>query len=475
MDAPQPDEAATGDADVEQLKAERDALQQQVETLSKQRVSRHRLRKVGAVVLVVVFALSFVASGVGIWLHRNTLNEDVWNERVVPLGQDPEVQKALATWTTGQLMKVVDPEALFQEALPQRAQILAVPLSAAVEGFVDDKVQQFYASDAFEDLWAVAATRAHDAAIRTLRGDAPAIEADAEKITINFIPLINAVLAEILKEAPGLVGSDAKLPTITVEDIPAAARERLGDALGVDLGSDFGTFTVYDGGALSTAQEAVRIFDAAVPLTTAIAVLSFAGALLCSVRRRRTLLQLLGVAAVGMILVRRIAFTLQEQVDGLIKVEENRAAADVVVRTFVDPLTGGAGWVLAAIAVVAFVAIITGPYRWVASVRSSIAGLFRSAGSAVSGRANDDATQQWVARNVDALRIVGYVLGALALWVFDLSWLSLFLILAVVAGWQVVVAQLAGRAEGDGVDGIDGGDGVDGVDAVRGERPAASP
>jgi hypothetical protein len=176
-----------------------------------------------------------------------------------------------------------------------------------------------------------------------------------------------------------------------------------------------------------------------------------------------------------MILVRRIAFTLQEQVDGLIKVEENRAAADVVVRTFVDPLTGGAGWVLAAIAVVAFVAIITGPYRWVASVRSSIAGLFRSAGSAVNDRANDDATQQWVARNVDALRIVGYVLGALALWVFDLSWLSLFLILAVVAGWQVVVAQLAGRAEGDGVDGIDEGDGGDGFDAIRGERPAASP
>ncbi len=459
MDAPQPEQAGppvAGEPDVEQLKAEVNALHQQVEQLSRQRVSRHRVRKITAVFLVVVFALSFVASGVGIWLHRNTLNDDVWNERVVPLGQDPEVQKALAAWTTAELMKAVDPEALFKEALPDRAQILAVPLTTAVEGFVADKVEEFYASDAFEKIWTVAATRAHDAAIRTLRGDAPAVTADGEKVTINFIPLINAVLAEILEEAPGLVGSDAELPTITVEDVPAAAREKLGDALGVDLGPNFGTFTVYDGGKLSTAQQAVRIFDAVVPLTTAIAILSFVGALAASTRRRRTLLQLLGVAAVGAILIRRICFILQDEVDNLVKVDVNRPAANVIVSTFVDPLTNGAATALWIIGIVAFIAIITGPYGWVVSLRSSIADLFRSASTAVGDRANDDATLRWVARNIDALRIGGYVAGALALWFFDLTWVVFFLIALVVAGWQVLVAQLAGRADADGP-----GDGVD--------------
>jgi hypothetical protein len=461
MDAPEPDEAAPAvgsEPNVEQLQAEVDALQNQVEHLAKQRVSRHRIRKITAVFLVVVFALTFVMSGVGIWLHRNTLNQDVWNERVVPLGQDPEVQKALAAWTTAELMKAVDPQALFKEALPQKAQILAVPLTTAVEGFVGDKVEEFYASDAFEKIWTVAATRAHDAAIRTLRGDAPAVEASSDKVTINLIPLINAVLAEILKEAPGLVGSDAKLPTITVDDVPAAAREKLGQALGVDLGPNFGTFTVYDGGKLSAAQDAVRIFDAAVPLTTAIAILSFIGALAASTRRRRTLLQLLGVAAVGAILIRRICFILQDQVDGLVKVEVNRPAANVIVRTFVNPLTDGAAWALWLIAAVAFVAIITGPYKWVASLRSSIANLFRSATTAVNDRANDDDTLQWVARNVDALRIAGYVVGALALWFLDLTWLRFFLIALVVAGWQVLVAQLAGRAAVDPESADDDGD-----------------
>ena len=458
MTAPDPDDPTTvggTSAEVEELKAEVDALRQQVEQGPP---SRHRLRKITAVFLVVVFALTFVASGVGIWLHRNTLNDDVWNERVVPLGKDPEVQKALAAWTTEELMKAVDPQALFKEALPQKAQILAVPLSSAVEDFVRQKVEEFYASDAFVKIWEVAATRAHDAAIRTLRGDAPAVQADSDKVTINFIPLINAVLAEILKEAPGLVGSDAKLPTITVDDVPAAARERLGKALGVDLGPNFGTFTVYDGGKLSSAQQAVRIFDAAVPLTTALAVLSFIGALAASTRRRRTLLQLLGVAAVGAVLIRRICFLLQDEVNGLVKVDVNRSAANVVVRTFIEPLTNGAATILWVIAIAALIAILTGPYRWVVSLRASVANLARAASGAVSDRANDDATLQWVARNVDALRIVGYALGALALWVFDLTWLTFFLIVAFVAVWQVVVARLAIKAPaGADDDGSDGG------------------
>lgn len=454
MDAPEPDQD-TGVEDVAKLTAERDALADQVAQLSSQG-PKHRLRKITAVFLVAVFALTFVASGVGIWLHRNTLNKDVWNERVVPLGKDPAVQKALAAWTTQELMKTVDPQALFQKALPQKAQILAVPLTSAVEGFVSDKVDAFYASDRFEKLWTVAATKAHDAAIATLRGDQPAVEADNEKVTINFIPLINAVLAEILDAAPGLVGSNAKLPTITVNDIPKVAREKLGKALGVDLGPNFGTFTVYDGGKLSTAQQIVAIFDAAVPLTTLLAVLSFFGALLASTRRRRTLLQLLGVAAVGAIAVRRICFLFQDSIDGFVKVAVNRPAANAVVNTFVNPLTNGAATALWIIGIVALIAILTGPYGWVVRMRSSIAGLFRSATTAVGDRAHDDATLVWVVEHLDALRIGGYAFGALLLWFVDLTWLSLFLIIVVVAVWQVVVARLALRGmalQGDDGDG----------------------
>lgn len=478
MDAPDPDptpaeaaaDAATDGTDVDQLRAERDELAAQVQQLSSGPPPKHRLRKVTAVFLVAVFALTFVASGVGIWLHRNTLNDDVWNERVVPLGKDPDVQKALAAWTTRELMKTVNPKALFQEALPDgRAQILAVPLTSALEGFVSDKVDEFYASDRFEELWTAAATQAHDAAIRTLRGQTPAVVADGDKITINLIPLINAVLAEILDAAPGLVGSDVKLPKITVDDVPLVARQKLAKALGVkNLGDDFGTFTVYDGGKLSAAQQAVKIFDKVVPLATLLALFSFAGALAVSTRRRRTLLQLLGVAAVACIAIRRICFMLQDDVTTLVKIEVNRPAVETIVGTFVNPLTASAATVLWVIAIAAAITILTGPYGWVRRLRSSIAGLFGAATTAVGNRANDDATLAWVVEHVDGLRIAGYALGALLLWFVDLTWVSFFLIALVVAAWQVVVARLAVR----GTERAEGGDGEGGSDDVDPAAPA---
>ena len=73
----------------------------------------------------------------------------------------------------------------------------------------------------------------------------------------------------------------------------------IGDALGVTLDDNFGTFTVYDDGALSSAQEAVSLTN---KLFWVLVVLVPAGhrsaTLAISPRRRRTLLQL----SVGVVL-----------------------------------------------------------------------------------------------------------------------------------------------------------------------------
>ena len=126
-------------------------------------------------------------------------------------------------------MQTVDTRALLADALPEKAQLLAIPLSSAVEGFVRDRVDRFFASDRFEKIWATATTRAHEQAVRLLRGEHSAITAKEDGVEINLVPMINAVLAQILDAAPSLVGSDVKLPTITVDDVPevgASASER---------------------------------------------------------------------------------------------------------------------------------------------------------------------------------------------------------------------------------------------------------
>src|SRR5690606_34042786 len=107
------------------------------------------------------------------------------------------------------------------------------------------------------------------------------------------------------------------LPEITVDEVPAAAISRIEDAMGVHLGEDFGQFTVYDDGTLTAAQHAVSLFDrymvVLLPLGVALAVL----AVWISRRRRRTLLQLCAGLVIGMVLVRRIAFRVHDEVAAL--------------------------------------------------------------------------------------------------------------------------------------------------------------
>ena len=459
--------AAAAAPSVEELTAERDALAAQVATLAGQE-SKHRLRRLGAVVLVILFAISFLASSVGIWLHRNTLNSDVWQERVVPLGEDPAVQAALASWTTDQIMTTLNPQKYLTSALPERADILAVPLTGVVRNFVSGKVSDFYASDRFVALWKTAATKAHDAAIKTLRGDAPAVTANSESVTINLIPLIDAVLDQILAAAPGIVGSSVTLPKISIEDVPSAARQKLADALHIKhLDKDFGQITIYDQGKLNTAQQFIKIFDKVVVLSTILAFATFIGALALSVRRRRTLLQLAGAAALVCILLRRVCFMLQDDVTHLIKVAINRPAATVIVATFADPLTHAAEIALWVIAIITVIAVVTGPYGWVVRMRTAIAHAFTTATATVGDRAQDDETLVWVAKHVDALRIGGWVLAGVAIWVADLNWLKFFLIAALLAGWQVLVARLALKGESLADQGPDSGD-PGGPEAVAG-------
>ena len=458
LEGDQPEVAPTAD----ELAAENAELRAQVGTLAKKRRTKDRVRGLVAGFLVVVFAITFLSGGVGFWLHRNTLNKDVWAERVIPLGQDPRVQQALATWTTDQLMTTVDPKALIADALPPKAQILAGPISSAVEDFVRQKVEEFYASPRFEKLWAFAVTQAHDQAVNTLRGKQEAVTADGDQITINLVPLFDAVLNDVLKEAPGLVGSDVKLPTVSVNDLPDSARKKLGDALGQNLSDDFGVIKINDGGALHSSQEAVKIIDRAVALAIFLSLAAFIGALAVSTRRRRTLLQLVGAAALMCIIVRRAGFGVQSQVNNLVKVAVNQPAAKVVVATFVDPLTHSAGVVLWVLALIALIAVVTGSYPWVVRLRHGAVELVRSITTTVTDRATDDATVAWIQEHADALRIAGYVLGGLALWFVDLSWLSFIVIAALVAIWQVVLARVAPDPGVDDADQVEGdGDGGD--------------
>jgi hypothetical protein len=439
-----PDDDAT--PDVAALRAERDALAQEVEVLHDRKRRKSRARGVVAVVGVVMSCVLLVTACLGVWARRSFLKTDNFSTRAGELIDDPGVQTALSAYLTDQLNQLIDPQTIFADALPDEAQILAVPLAGAVEGFVGDQVSAFIASDTFAQLWKDAVEVAHREVVRVLEGDTPLLEESNDQIVINLLPVINQVLAQIGEASPEVLGRSVDLPTITVDDVPDVAREAIGDALGITLDDDFGTFTIYDDGALSSAQEAVSVADRLVWVLVVLAPLAIAATIAVSNRRRRTLLQLTVGVALSMVLVRRLVFLFQKDLLDYVRIERNVPAVEATSDAFLDPLLNGALWIGIGALVIATIAALTGPYPWAIRLRSGAAALVRTVVSAAGDRTQDQATIDWVGANIERLRIGGLVVGLVLLWWLDLSWFGFFLLAAVIGGYELLVHRLAEQA-----------------------------
>jgi len=425
--------------ELERIRAERDALRHQVEQLDAGSRTSGGVRGVAVAVMVALACVSFTGATVGVWAERSLLDNEVFARRAAPLGEDPAVQVAVSRWLTGQIMTVVNPEELFSDALGERGQILAVPLTAAVESFVQGQVDDFVRSDAFARLWAEATTRAHAAAVTIVEGESEVVQAEDDQIVVNLVPLIDAALARIGSLSPQLFGRTVDLPELSVEDLPATAQQRLSEALGRPVGSDFGVIVMDDDGQLAAAQDAVRLFGLVVWVLVTLSVVLVPLALWLSQRRRRTLLQLVFGVALGLVLVRRLGLRIEGDALELIPDGTTRAAAEAIASSFLDPLLDATAWMLWTLAAIAVVTLVTGPYRWAVAVRrggARVASIVLRGAGAVGARAGDERTVAWLRTNTAALQVGGLAVAVVGLLAFDLSWWGLLGLLVLLAAYE---------------------------------------
>jgi hypothetical protein len=405
---------------------------------------RRRSRSVVVVALVVVGCLSFTLASVGIWARRNVADTDRWTERSAAIIADPAVQAPLAAYMTAQLMLLIDPEQLFEEALPERGRLLAGPLANAVEDFVRERVERFVATERFRTLWVEANELAHRTVVQVLRGENDAVGARGDRAVINLVPIINEALADIGEASPELFGREIDIPELKVGAVPALAISRIERAFDVELGDDFGQFTVYDRGRLQALQDGLQTARRLLVALIVVTLVALPLALWSSTRRRRTLLQILAGLALGLALIRRLAIRGQEELLGSIRLDGVRGAAKVVSDQFVDPLLANTQTILLGLALVAAIALLSGPYRWAVWLRRNVMALGRVAGrggSVVSERA---AGAAWVRTNRSALQIGGVVVAVLALIVLDLSFVGLAVLAALFVVYEAVLHEVPG-------------------------------
>ena len=439
------------EAEVERLKAEREQLEARVETLEAKPVKRRRVRRIATPILVVLSIIVFTITVPAAWGARTVLNTDRYVATVAPLADDPAVQASIATKLTDQVFSALNVQGTLSEALAplgERATLLAGPLTIAVKGFVRDQVERVVASQAFRTFWVEANRFVHTQVLAILRGDAATITAREGKVLLNLLPLVNLALGSIEAVASDLVGRDVTLPEISQSDVPSTSISKLEQALGIDLPDDYGQIVVYDSQDLATLQQLLYTFERLLVLLLLLIPILVGASLLVSTRRRRTLIQLSTGAALGLVLIRRIA--IMSRNDLYDKVDTQRfPSVRVLTDELMESLFRYTAILLAIVLLTLLIALITGPYPWAVTVRAWVRDGARGIASAFAGRAVPDTGRvHWIRDHRDALMLAGGVVALLLLLLFNLSWWAFAIVTVVIALYEIALARLGHEPDG---------------------------
>jgi hypothetical protein len=434
-------------SDAERLRAERDALERRVEELESKPERRHRLATVFTTVFLVLAILLFAVAVPATWARRTLLDTDRYVATVAPLAEDPAVQEYLARTVTEQVFSALDVQAKLAASLQERSPklaFLAAPIANGVEGFVKDRLQQVFASDAFATSWEEANRFAHAQLLAVLEGGGDTVQVQQGAVVLNLLPLVKAGLAAMTGVVSDIVGHQVTLPQITGEEIPSEAVTRLESALGVDLPDQFGTIVVYQADQLAAVQKGVDLASRGIVALAFLFVVCVALALWISRRRRRTLVQLMAALVVILVIERRFSIAEANAIVAKVK-PENQAAARAVVDQVVGALLRYTGWLLAFALLVLLIALITGPYPWAVRVRDWTAEVASAAVGAVRGR-EAGGSVTWVADHRDVLMLAGAAIGVLLLLLADLSLVGFLVLILLLAVYELVVYRAGAAA-----------------------------
>ena len=272
-DAPEHEpDAAELEAEVERLRAENERLHEQVDHEAAPSGPRHRVRWVASLALIVIGSLLVPVSVVSLWLDRTITDSDRYVETVTPLAKDPAIQKAVSARLEQALFANVDIEAEVKQVLPDRATVLAAPITTGVKSLASDLINRAVTSDRFAELW-VTANRA------------------AQKQVVS-----------VLTNSSGKKGVVEIDLTGTAKEI-SSRLSGLGVPFFADLGSKPVTFEVFQSDEVAQVQQAFNLFDKLATILPWLTLLILGAGILLAPNRRKGLVY----AATGWVIALRPA------------------------------------------------------------------------------------------------------------------------------------------------------------------------
>jgi len=173
--------------EVERLRADNEALQRKASI-------RRTLRRAAVVGLLILGCGLALLSVVAIWLRVTLLDTDRYVNTVAPIAAEPAVQKAVADKLDTAINAKIDFDQLAREVLPDRADVLAPAIATGVQAQIRSRLNEFTASDRFQQLWTQANQRAHSRLVELLTvGRSKRLELQGDTVYLDLSPAVQRV------------------------------------------------------------------------------------------------------------------------------------------------------------------------------------------------------------------------------------------------------------------------------------------
>ena len=396
-------------------------------------------RSILAAVFWLFACLAILVSGVALWAHQTVLTANGWGTIVAGVAADPEVIAATSERIVDKVSESLDISTKVAEILPGDMNLLAGAITGAVEQRVAEGLATVAASEPFQDAFVAINEKAHEAAMKVIRGgDSEVVTSEEGAITLNVFPLIGAALTGL--QDAGLIPADREIPDLSTYEPDPERVAKLETLLGRELPDDIGTITLVESDRLAAVQQGVRTFDIVTILSIIIAVLFVVLALWLSARRLRMVVWLAVGAIVALLLGRFATRLVVGEVTGALRDGENGATVSGVVDSTVDSLLWFTFLLIVVAVAVALVAILVERRAEVAEVV-----------------AEPDSMREWVRSRSRAIGYVGIGLVAfVVLW--NLGGPDITFVAAALVGLLLIALSVIGGHEpGPGADPEAGG------------------
>jgi hypothetical protein len=383
-----------------------------------------RWRRSLVAILVILSAVVVPIAGLSVWVRNLVLDTGKYVDTVAPLAQNKAITDTVADRLTTRLFKEVNVQQEAKDALPDRAQFLAGPLSTGVETFVRDAAHRVLESDQFATVWREANQRAHDLVVKALTGEGKNVSVKNGKVVLNLTPIVQTVLRQLHDR--GVTVFDSVLQDVSKQNLQ---------------------FELFDAKQLEQARGAVHLLDRGRIALVVLVFVLLGLALLLSGNRRRTLTRWgIGLVIAMAIVAGLLALGRSIYLDSVSGANLPRDAAAAAFDTIVRYLKNGVRVIALLGLVVALAAFLSGPSRLAVGIRRGARDLVNWTGrEADEAGWNAGPVGAWASQYKVGLRFAGVALAILVLFLLNRPTPISILVLVVLLLVYLALVEFLGR------------------------------